>query len=426
MRPSVEARPASAPATTGRSSAVVAVVAVVGVLYAVFVVARLAAFDWDPSAFVVAGDGITDPAAAPPALGVNHGTDGYDGQAYYRLSRAPLTDEVTDHGIGFRRPAYWQARIGYPAVVWAVTLGGQESLVPLGMVAVNLAAVLLLTVVAAALARDAGRSPWLALVPGLFAGYVVGVGEDLGEPLQGALLLAALLALRRGRWAWATAALIAAALTRETSLVVAVAVVAIAVVPRLRRAVGGAAGAPVPPWWTGAVPIVVYAAWRTWVRSRWDDAVPAPPGDNILTVPFVGLLRHVGTAVTDLGTYGGNLVLVVLAVTAVCLLASALTDREAGLPAERLALAAYLVLLACLPIWDRSQAYLRWCCEPVLLGWLVLLGARAARRRTAFLVGVVAALWLAAALATFRYPDPDSWTPAAMTDETGGLIGCSP
>ncbi len=423
MRPSVEDR-ASPPTATDRIFP--SPVVVVAGLYAAFVLARLAAFGWDPSAFVVAGDGITSTVEAPANLGVNEGVDGYDGQAYYRLSRDPLTDEVREHGIGFRRPAYWQTRIGYPAVVWTASLGGNEALVPATMVAINLLAVLGVAALATVLARDAGRSAWLALVPALFAGYVIGVGQDLSEPLQGALLLAALVALRRQRWGWAALALTAAALTRETSLVLAGAVLAVAAVcwgRGSRRSLGDQS--QLPPWWVGAVPIALYAGWRTWVRSRWTDGVPAPPGDNILTWPFWGLLRHLGSAVTDPVTHGGNLVLVVLAVAAVGLLASALTDREAGLAHERLALAAYLLLLACLPIWDRNQAYLRWCCEPVLLGWAVLLQARTSRRQVVAVGSVVVALWLAAALATYRYPDPGAWRPAATSQDRGDELPCS-
>jgi len=423
MQLSVEQRPGP-PATGAR--ALLPPVAVVAAFYAVFVVARLAAFGWDPSAFVVAGDGITAADQAPGNLLIHRGTDGYDGQAYYRLSRDPLTDEVSEHGMGFRRPAYWQARIGYPMVAWAVSLGGQQALVPGAMLTVNLLAVVALAVIAAALARDAGRSPWLALLPALFAGYVVGVGQDLSEPLQGALLLGAVLALRRQRWGGACVALTAAALTRETSLILAVAVLVVAVGGAIRgwlRSRSYPDG--LPPWWVGAVPLALYAGWRTWVRSRWTDALPAPPGDNIFTWPFWGLLRHVGSALADLERYGGNLVLVALAVAVVGLLASALAARNAGRPHERLALAAYLLMLACLPIWDRNQAYLRWCCEPVLLGWTLLLGIRAARLRVAALGGLVVALWLATALATFRYPDPGGWR-AAPTLDRGEATLCSP
>lgn len=390
------------------------VVAVTAALYLAFVLARLAAFGWDPSAFVVAGDGITDVRETPANLGVNRGVDGYDGQAYYRLARDPLTTEVSDHGIGFTRPAYWQTRIGYPATVWVVSAGGREALVPLAMLGVNLLAVVALAAGTARLARDRGLSPWLALIPTLWAGYLVGVAQDLTEPLAGALLVGTLLALRHHRWTIATAALTAAALTRETSLILAVAVLAV-VVPGLRRLLQPEERESHPvPWWAGAVPIAACAGWRTWVRARWDDVVPDPPTDNPLGAPFVALARYLADAVTHPVAHAENLVLLVPALAAVGVLVAALVAGDDGHPHERLALAAYLVLLACLPVWDRGQAYLRWCCEPVLLGWLLLLGGPRARLRV--LGSAVALLWIAASLSTHRYPDPDHWLPATAGD----------
>lgn len=384
------------------------IASVTAALYLAFVVARLTVFGWDPSAFVVAGDGITDVAEAPPHLGVHLGTNGYDGQAYYRLARAPLTLEVEDDGITWTRPAYWQARIGYPLVVWAVSLGGQEPLVPVALLLVNLGSVTAVAALGAALCRDLGRDPRWALVPALWAGFLVGVGQDLTEPLAGALVLASVLALRRQRWVLAACALTAGALTRETALLLAVAVGAVAVLPWLRRRVGGAAGAPLP-WWVAAVPAVVYLLWRTWVRHRWSDLVPHSDDELPLGLPLADLGRYVGHAATDLGGSWENLVLLVPASVAIGLVASVLADPGAGLPHERFALASYAGLLACLVVWDRGQAYLRWCDEPVLLGWTCLLAAPALRLRLRMLAGTVAVLWVATALATLGYPGTDRW-----------------
>jgi hypothetical protein len=376
--------------------------AVAAVLYLAFAAIRLGAFDGDPSAFVVAGDGVTDVREAPTSLGVTLGVDGYDGQAYYRLARDPLTDEVDALGIAFRRPAYWQTRIGYPLASWAVSAGGREALVPAAMLAVGLASVVALALLAALLARDLGRSPWLGLVPALWAGYVVGVGQDLTEPLAGALLAAALLALRRGYAAPAAAALTAAALTRETVLVLAVAILVVAPLPRLRGSV---------PWWVGAVPVAAYAGWRTWVRARWADAVPAPPSDNPLGAPLVELGRYLARALADPLGHAGNLTLLVPTLAVLGVLALGLTDRDPATAHLRLALAAYLVLLACLPVWDRSQAYLRWACEPVVIGWLLALRAQRGRA-VPVLAGLVAASWVAAVALTSAYPGTGTWVPA--------------
>lgn len=325
--------------------------------------------------------------------------DGYDGLAYRRLALDPLTLAVTDHGTTFTRPAYWQARIGYPAAAWALSLG-RDDLVPAALVLVNLLAVAGIALLAARLARGLDRSPWWGAVPALWAGFLVGLGQDLTEPLAGVLLLSALALLRSRRPALAALALTAAALTRETTLVVAVAVLLAGVLP---RRTGG------PPAWVGAVPLATYAAWRAWVRDRWSGAMPDPPSDNPLGVPLVELTRYLGSAARQPVAEVPQTLLLVLTLVAVGLAATAL--RVEAPRHERLALAAYLLVLASLPVWDRGQAYLRWGCEPVLLGWLLLVGSvrpYAVRARRA-LVPLVVVVWLVTASQSVAYPHGGGW-----------------
>ncbi|TYL46110.1 hypothetical protein FXB39_14410 [Nocardioides sp. BGMRC 2183] len=393
------------------------VAAAVLVAYLAFVGARLAVFEGDPSAFIAAGDQITDVAATPTPLVVTDGVSGYDGQAYYRLALSPWTDRIHDHGIGFTRPAYWQTRVGYPASVWMLTAGGRVALVPTAMLAVNLLAVLAITVLAAAAARDLGRSPWWGAVPALWAGFLVGVGQDLTEPLAGALLLAALLALRRERYLVASLTLVAAALTRETTLVVAAAVVLAAGATAAVVRIGGPAREPAPPWWVGAVPLLVYAGWRALVQARWAGVVPDPPGDNVLRLPGEALAGYLSSAAERPEPEWANLVLLAPALVAFALLGTAVVRRD-GLLHERIALAGYLALLVCLPVWDRGQAYLRWGCEPLLLGWLLLLGHRwpagardhatpAATSRLGALSVLSVVLWMVTATQSVGYPLTD-------------------
>ncbi|MFC5728372.1 MULTISPECIES: AZOBR_p60025 family cell surface glycopolymer formation protein [Nocardioides] len=379
------------------------VVAAAAAIYVLFVGLRLAAFDGDPSSFMIAGDGVADPAETPSEVTVFRGVRGYDGQAYYRLSRDPLTLEPEQFGITFTRPAYWQTRIGYPGVVWLASAGGQAALVPWTMLLVNVVALLAMTMATATIARRAGRSSWWGLVPVAWGGYVIGIGQDLTEPLAGALLAGAVLAARQRRWRWAAVAMTAAALTRETSLILAFAVlasrVAMPIFPRLLRQ----EERPVPPWWVGLAPFVLYGGWRIFVRRRWADVVASPPDDGILGPPLVSLFEYLGSVDSqDIG----NLALLVPTVLTIGLLAPAVLRRD-GHAHERLALLGYLVVLACLPVWDRGQAYLRWCCEPVLLGWVLSLG-RPVRVR-GVLAGTVALVWLLSVIATVHYPGIARW-----------------
>lgn len=370
------------PSQSAPARSVLPVVAVVLAVHVLFVALRLVAVGGDIGSF----------------------TDGYDGRAYYRLALDPLTVEVEDRGISFTRPAYWQARIGYPVSAWSLSLGGRVDLVPPALVAVNLLAMAGIALLAARLALGLGRRRWWGVVPALWAGFLVGLGQDLTEPLAGLLLLAALAWIRSGRHVLAAVALTAAALTRETTLVVAAAVLLAALLP----ARAGAGRRTSPRWWVGVLPLVVYVGWRTWVRARWSDVVPDPPSDNPLGAPGIALARYLSSAVTHAWTETPNLALLLPALLALALAAAGI--RGDGPRHEKLALAAYLLVLASLPVWDRGQAYLRWGCEPLLLGWLLLAAtpttAYAAHARAA-LAPVVALVWVVAATQSLAYPLTD-------------------
>lgn len=331
------------------------------------------------------------------------GADGfvtYDGRAYYRVALDPLTLAVADHGITFTRPAYWQARIGYPTLAHVASLGGREALVPAALVLANLAAIGGIAVLSAKAAQRWGRSAWWGAVPATWAGFLVGLGQDLTEPLAGLLVLGTLLLARAGRHGLAALALTLAGLTRETTLVVAVAVVAASLVPSR----GAPARHGAPPWWVGVVPLVVYAVWRGWVRARWSDVVPDPPSDNPVGVPGVELARYLGSALAHPVAEAPHLALLVPTLLAMGLAATGL--RAGGPRHERLALLAYLLLLVSLPVWDRGQAYLRWGCEPLLIGWLLIASrARVGGDRVERSLGpAVAVVWLVAATQSVAYP----------------------
>ena len=371
-----------------------------------FVGLRLALHDGDVSVFVLAGDEVTDPAAAPANLHVEPGVRGYDGQAFYRLARNPLTAERTEFGIGFARPEYRHQRIAYPAAAWLLAAGGREPLVPTALVVVNLLAGAAIAALAARIALDAGRSPWLGLIPAGWAGYLIALSLDLSEVLAGALLLAALLALRRERWGWAAASLVALGFTRETGLLLVAALLAVQAWDLLQRwrrdgerpwAVRRPAGVP---RWVGVVPIVAYGAWRLALHAWWVGTPPTEPSSDFLTVPFVRLGQRLvellgdPAALSDPGALG---LLVTVAVVAVA--AFGLAQRDAGRPWERLALLAFLLLFAASPVWDLDVTYLRWANDTVTVGWVLALAASRERVRTfasltAVAFALTAAVWI--------------------------------
>ena len=116
-------------------------------------------------------------------------TYGYDGQFFYRLALNPLNFHHSAYGITMDRP-YRFMRIGYPLLTWAVS-AGQHFLVPVMLVAVNIAAIGALGYLGALFAVQGGR-PALAglLIPGYF-GLLTSLARDTAEPLAAVSLVSA-------------------------------------------------------------------------------------------------------------------------------------------------------------------------------------------------------------------------------------------
>jgi len=175
----------------------------------VYVGATLACHGWDPMSFVIVGERF-DP-------GIPGGSLGYDGQFAYQIARDPLEG---------RRyldvPAYRYQRILYPMLAWALSLGN-VSLLPWVLILINLAALSSGTALTEAILVENDASRWYALIYGLYIGLLMPVRLDLTEPLAYLLVQAGVLAFSRGR-AWPSAAwFMLAALTRETTLLFALA-----------------------------------------------------------------------------------------------------------------------------------------------------------------------------------------------------------
>ncbi len=428
--------PVSSPPSESPGPRPIAVGVAVAIAAALFVLLRLLAQGGDVTLFVRAGDQLTIPDQAGN-LTVEDDNAGYDGQFAYRMARAPLSDADRVDGVGFDRPVDRVARIGYPTLAWVASLGGQRSLVPWALVGVNVVALGAIGALAAALARDAGRSSWWGVLAASAPGLVVALSRDLTEVVAAAFLLGGLVLLRRGRLAPAAAVLLLAALTRETTLVLPAAVLAVTVagllprlpapLERLRHALLGTPPAPTPavgvgrrlgPLAVGLVPLVGYGLWRGYLATVWD--APRSFGDpgatvNGVTVPLVRPLGQLVTFFTsgdpvDL-VQGLQLLLIIAGVTLVALAAwrtrpapgaptagTTPTDDAAllhdaarsGEPvagvgaAERVAIGLALLLLVSLTTWDRAVVFLRYPTDVLVLGAAVLpavpaLASRAAR-----------------------------------------------
>ncbi|MFN2505709.1 MAG: hypothetical protein ABR540_16000 [Acidimicrobiales bacterium] len=232
-----------------------------------FVGARLIAQHGDPSRFVVAGQAFVDRTRASDDLHVRPG-DGYDGQFQYRLALDPLDLGTDAHGIRLDAP-FRRQRIGYSAVAWLVSGGGQRSLVPEALIAVNVMGIGVIALLGGLVAREGGRSPLWGLLPAGYWGFVMTVARDLTEVTAGAAVLAGLVLYRRRRFVWAGTVLALGALTRESTMIVVAAIGLVWLVSRLKRlrAPGGPPAAP---------------------PAAADDAATLPSADDATTSPSAG------------------------------------------------------------------------------------------------------------------------------------------
>ncbi len=179
----------------------------VALVAAAYIALTLARYGGDPMKFALVGTRF-DP-------GLPDGTWGYDGQFAYQIARDPL-----NAARFLDVPAYRYQRILYPLIARALALG-QAALIPWTLIVLNWIALVAGTFFTEEILADYGASRWYALSYGLFGGTMMAVRLDLTEPLAYALAQAAILSHGRGRGRGAAALLALAALTKETTLLVA-------------------------------------------------------------------------------------------------------------------------------------------------------------------------------------------------------------
>ena len=209
---------------------------------------------------------------------------GYDGQFYYDLALDPVRAYHY-----FDVPVYRYSHILYPMLVHVVAFGNPDW-VAAAMILVNLAAVCAGTFFVALLLQRDGLTPRLATFYFLFPGLLIAFSRDTTEPLAYALAAAGLVLVddwrNPRRIHLAAAVFAAAALARETTLLipVTIAIVHFAATPekrtQLRRVIGFVSAVVLP-----------YAAWRVFL-TLWLGGLGLEPGGTAVVVPFGGLSDH--------------------------------------------------------------------------------------------------------------------------------------
>src|SRR5690348_7461034 len=231
------------------------------------------------SRFILVGMHFATPSQLPPGMPVAK-TYGYDGQFFYRLALNPLNFHHVAYGITMDRP-YRFMRIGYPALTWLFS-AGQHWLVPVVLVAVNIAAIGALGWLGARFALDGGRHALAGLlVPGYF-GLITSLSRDTAEPLAAACLLAGLLAVRARRPVLAALFLAYGALTRETVMVAVAAIAIMRVAGLARRRVRP--GRDDLAW---VIPAAVFVAWEAVVKLATGSIPLLADGGRNAGAPFI-------------------------------------------------------------------------------------------------------------------------------------------
>ncbi|HEY2270923.1 MAG TPA: hypothetical protein VGI96_50490 [Streptosporangiaceae bacterium] len=349
------------------------------------------------SLFIMAGHVYTHRAQLPHGLRLVPSA-GYDGQFYYRLALDPFNWHATAFGITMDQ-SYRYTRIGYPMLAWIFSLG-QQQLVPVVLVVLNLFGVAAMAMLGGAFARQSGRHALWGLAFALYFGLVISVGRDTAEPLAEACMLGGLLAYRRGTgpmYLLATVLFTYGAITRETVLFApaAIAVTRLIAIAR-RRANPGLADL------TWVVPAAGYGLVEVVAHFVLKGELPLlANGSRNLATPFTALVdalkynaHHINTqhlSPVDIAT----LEYFTLAVFIVAGLAVLAVTTAPG--HERLAFVFFVLQLGLLSsqIWTSTFGEGRSLIEPYLMA-LVLLLATPRRYMSWLYLGMVCACVLPA------------------------------
>jgi hypothetical protein len=228
----------------------------------------------------------------------------HDGQAFASLAMDPLLRRPSDWVGGRAQLAYRAAR---PLVGWLAWAGaaGRPGAVEWSLAVISVLSVGLLGYAVARLARTFGLVPFRSLLVLVTPGMVVVlVNPGLSDALGAALALLGAVRWRGGHRTSAVVLLCLAALSRDTCLLVAAALLLDEVWSSrsLRKS-----------WPMLAAP-ATYLGWLVVVRARVGAWPTAYHGN--LSLPFVGLAQQIGRGWSLNGAMGATLTLALLGAAA--------------------------------------------------------------------------------------------------------------
>ncbi len=197
---------------------------------------------------------------------------GLDGQQFYAIARDPFHPKAVAPSLD--NPQYRYHRPLLPMLAWALHPSGGGPGLVVALVAIGLAGLFIGALAMGALSDVLRGPPWLALLLPLLPGAVWALLSSVADGLAVSLSLVIVVAVLRGRHRLAWCAAIAAVLTKETAILVPLALV----LGRRRKE-------DLPLL---VLPSLALAAWLVVVR------IGVPSGGlptEQLVVPFTGLLE---------------------------------------------------------------------------------------------------------------------------------------
>ena len=368
----------------------VGAVAITALLYGLLIFGRLGYHNFDASFFITAGYRYCDPSLAPEGLRISTPV-GYDGQFYYRLALYPLTKQRVEYGITLDNPPYRQQRILYPVLARLVALGGTPWL-PWSMIVVNYLAVCGLAFGAARIAELFAMPAIYGLAIPFFPGVLLALDRDLPDPLAISLMVFSLYLLHSRRITFAACVLALAVLTRETVILLAAALFVHSTWHALRRQSA----------WTEsvllAIPLATYAVWQLWIFARWGTFGFAAGSGSLDHFPLKSAGILLIQAVQSALGFHPFLLVELLFLGAMTLLAAIVSIRSTVDSGVKLAWLMYLALVVFLSrlVWVEDWAFMRASAELMVLGFIIVIGARE-RRLLPIVFAPTIAIWLALA-----------------------------
>ncbi len=333
-------------------------------LYAIIAVCHLRVHHWDPTTFISAGDHSVDRAGLVTPIAIMPDSDGYDGQFYYRLGLDPFTSKLTDFGITIDNGATRGARILFPLLAWAASLG-QPAWLAWSLIGVNLAGLFAIAWMATALVRAQRLPAWLGLAVPLYPGFILTLVRDTTEIAATSSGLAALSLAIHKRYGWSAALLCLGVTARETTLFYMAGFGLVEAISCVRQRRWSWRLVPL------AIPAMAFFGWQSFVAWHWGALSYSGTAQN-LGAPFAGLSQFVATQFHQMLQFAWtshdaklHAYYLMMAGFCVCtvLLAGSLVVRRCVMPALAIDWALYSTLMACLTTavlaqpWDFMRGF---------------------------------------------------------------------